>query len=150
LIGAFIVGLFAALPLWFLSTQERWVHFSGGGTPWRLMVTRWPALGTRSESFAPSWISAESVRGRRGVILWQIWIQEGNRDHGVLASRTTNGRAYPLAKDLEAARKAGTPIERELGPDATFYVAIGMLVIFAGAGVVIACGGSRSAPAGHA
>jgi hypothetical protein len=140
--GLFIVMFFAALPLWFLTTQERWVRFSGGGggdgTPWRCTVSRWPALGAEPQTFEPSSIWADRVRGRRGVELWQIHFKEAEGWRDILAGRTTNERAYRVAQDLEAARKAGVAIERELAPDATFFLAIGLVVIFAGAGVLIA------------
>jgi hypothetical protein len=37
----FTMGFFAALPLWFLSTQQGPVHLTCGGSPWRCEVSRW-------------------------------------------------------------------------------------------------------------
>ena len=136
--GLFIVMFFSALPLWFLSTQERWVQFSGGGTPWRCTVRRWPSLNSQPQTFEPSSIVADRVRGRRGVDLWQIQFKEPQGWRDILASRTTSKQAYRLAQDLDAARKAGAAIERELAPGASFYLAIALVIVFAAAGVLIA------------
>lgn len=142
--GVVIVAFFAALPTWWLSTLDGWVRLHCAGQPWRCEVTRDNLLSRRSSVFEVQrgvsvGTEVVSYKGRKSD--QYVLELDGN---AVLDSRPSYREVHGLADELNAARAAGRPFDRELEPDSIFWLAIALVVVFAGSGLVIAIGGARS------
>lgn len=136
----FAAAFFAALPLWFLSTQDGPVGFACGGTPWQCEVTHHWLWRARVERYQPTRVRTAShtisYKSRRGTA-WQLVFETKDASLEVLDSITTNEQVKDLASELEAARSRGETIARELAPDATYDLVIGLVLLFGGVGAGI-------------
>ena len=138
--AAFAASFFAALPTWYLSTQDGPVDFACGGTPWQCEVTHHWLWTARVERYQPTRVRTAShtisFRSRRGTA-WQLVFETKDAALEVLDSVSTNDSVKDVASELEAARGRGEPIARVLPPDPTYFVALGLVVLFAGVGVAL-------------
>lgn len=145
----FAALFFGALPVWWFSTLDGPVSFSCGGTPWRCEVKRWVFFETKTATYEPARISAESRRQRRRSSSdWRIvfTLPAGTSvfltDWGLEEERTT-------AEQLEAARVKGVPLLLERPASPIFWLAVILCVVFIGSGLFIVLGRSDPASIGR-
>ncbi len=143
-VGTFIAAFFAALPFWFLTTQEGKLHFKGSGNPWRCTVEREWLWKSRTDAYTPSLIysSETQLKGKgRLTRAWQLVFKQNEERHEVLASVSTDERVVELAAKLDKARADGQEIDVELPAEFTYYLALVLVFVFAACGYLIAFAG---------
>lgn len=145
----FAALFFGALPVWWFSSLDGPVSFSCAGTPWRCEVRRWVFFETKTATYEPARISAESRRQRRrSTSDWRIvfTLPAGTSvfptDWGLEDERTT-------AEQLEAARVKGEPLVLERPASPIFWLAVILCVLFIGSGLFIVLGRSDPASIGR-
>ena len=153
----FIVGFFSALPLWGLSSQQGWVTLSGtraGPTgPFQVQIVRRDAFSTSRETLDVTGALAEfrerTQRRTAGTVRFVLTTPQGRYE--VISDVVGNTQAIastlaPVevwANRINRARDSGqTRFTIEIAPELTFWVMVGLVVIFALAGLVISLGGS--------
>lgn len=130
----FIGGFFAALPLWYLSTQDGWIDVRcGSAAPWRCRVEKTNLLSTDVSTIAVERVSL----GERSAKRWRGYSVQFNGSN-VFEPRAEYATVSAMVNDLETARRAGLPFERSMPPDGQFWLAFALVVLFAGAGIGIA------------
>jgi hypothetical protein len=137
----FAASFFSALPLWFLSTLEGPVRFSGGGVPWRCTVSRWVFFETKTATYEPVKVSVEvrGVGGRGGARARQSRVMMQLPQGSVVAatawsSSDDNERA---ADELENARQRQRTVVVDRPAGGTFWSTVFLVLLFAGVGVFL-------------
>jgi len=141
-VGLFIAGFFSILPLWALSNREGWLRFHCGGSPWTCTITHRRAFSTHGEGFGPSAIdfSRSHFIDQKGYTSrhWRLLFTVDGRVTPVVTGDDEGVPMEQLARELEAARAANIPIDRELPPDWGFWLLVGVAALFACAGLFVA------------
>lgn len=144
--GLFLVGFFAALPFWFLTTQDGALHVACGGVPWQCTVTREWLWNSQRENHRPDAVRAVSTRVRfkgQSSSAWQLVFEEQGQAVAMHSGARTDRAVVALADRLEQARVARAAVDVVLEASATYYLAIALVVVFAGAGAFLAWIGGR-------
>src|SRR5262245_45635543 len=159
----FIVGFFSFLPLWGLSKQRGWVSLIGkreGPTgPFAVTVVRRNAFSTSRELLEVTGAHARLVPrsvGRRSSGDWLVFVLEmpDRRNYEVMDDLATSILFVPSVMEpiktradlINTARDTGqTSFTIDIPPDGTFWLLLGITVVFAGVGLVVALVGGGSA-----
>ena len=143
----FITCFFSALPLWFLSGlgQDGWVTFHGTpGTPYQCTVTKWNLLKHSTATYAPKQFSrGEKESTYKGRSMWEstLWI-----DGVEVLSRPSRTKVDIAVSQLQSALLDQKAIDREFEPTVFFWFSVGLVALFAAAGLFIGIfGGQRVA-----
>lgn len=141
-----VIACFAALPAWFLSTREGWIAIdcarSGDGAALACRVQERFAFGARTATYATlgANLSRRVQQDRRGTTAsYQLLLSTSDGQHAVLRDYTGNAALERVAEDLDAAvRTRAAEFHATVAPDLVFWLCVALVVVFAGAGLVIA------------
>lgn len=143
----FIVGFFAALPAWFLSTREGWVALDcsreGETAALDCTVQERLAFSSRRATYRTHGVDIKrrTQRNRRGMssTTYQLVLVTPAGEREVLRAPTDNTELPQAASELEAAlRSRAATFHAEVSPDTMFWLGLVLLVGFAGVGFSIA------------
>lgn len=146
----FIVGFFAALPAWFLSTREGWVTLDclregeGEGETAALdcTVQERLAFSSRRATYRTHGVEIKrrTQRNRRGTTstTYQLVLVTPAGPREVLRAPTDNTALPQAASELDVAlRSHAAAFHSEIAPDTMFWLGLVLLVGFAGVGLFI-------------
>lgn len=143
----FIVGFFAALPAWFLTTREGWVALdcarSDDGAALDCTVQERFAFSSRRATYRAHGVDVRrrTQRNRRGTssTTYQLVLMTPAGEREVLRAPTGNTELPQAASALDAAlRSHAATFHAEVSPDDMFWLGLVLLVAFAGVGIFIA------------
>jgi hypothetical protein len=150
----FIISFFAALPAWYLSTLEGWTVLDcvrlSPRTLLECHVFERRAFGSSSASYETLGAYAETskqfVMGRHSaghvVTLYQLVLQLPGGQQSVLRAPSPNQDVLQIAANLDAAARSDTAhFHAQIEPEPMFWLAAGLLLVFAGAGAWISYAG---------
>jgi hypothetical protein len=146
----FTMAFFAALPMWFLSTQQGPVHLECGGAPWHCQVSRWVFFETRRSSSEVTAVSLESQtkaagKGRR-LVEWrvQFTLPSGAT---VPAFDWVTEPPRALVEQLQQGAQTKSPVQADVEPGTGFWMAVVLTGLFALIGFSIPMMSGGSSPA---
>lgn len=143
----FIVGFFAALPAWFLTTREGWVALdcarADESATLDCTVQERFAFSSRRVTYRTHGVDVrrQTQRNRRGMssTTYQLVLRTPDGEREVLRTPTGNTELPQAASALDAAlRSRAATFHAEVSPDDLFWLGLVLLVAFAGVGVFIA------------
>lgn len=148
----FIVAFFSALPLYGLSSQRGWITVSGkrtGAGPFHTEIIHRDAFATRTEQLDVVGARVdfnEGGRRRAGEVVFKLETGSGSREllrevvgtHAAVPQVVASFQQY-----ADLMNSSSNEFHFELGPELTFWVMLGLVVVFAASGLLIAWGGSR-------
>jgi hypothetical protein len=153
-----VVAIFAALPAWFLSTREGWIAIecarANGGAALACRVHERFAFGARDATYPTLGAHLERTvqHDRRGATAtYQLVLVTSDGERAVLRANTGNAALAQTAAELDAAAHANAAeFHAALAPDLVFWLAVALVAVFAGAGLLIAVmRGARGRRAGR-
>jgi hypothetical protein len=149
----FLVAFFSALPLYGLSSQRGWVTVTGKrseGGAFLLEIVRRDAFSTRTEQLDVQRAHVQFIEGsprRAGQVVLTLETSSGPRElvreeAGTVAAMPEVMRS--LQQHADVINSPAAECHFELGPEPTFWVMSGLVLLFAAAGLVIAFTAGRS------
>jgi hypothetical protein len=142
----FVVGFFAALPAWFLSTREGWVALdcarAGESAELDCTVQERFAFSSRRATYRTHGadVRRRTQRNRRGTswTTYQLVLVTPAGEREVLRTSTGSTALPQAATALDAALRArAATFHAEVPPDDLFWLGLVLLVVFAGVGLLI-------------
>ncbi|XDD49434.1 hypothetical protein AB3N59_13630 [Leptospira sp. WS92.C1] len=142
----FLTLFFAALPAWFLSTLEGWIFVDCfRNKPEDILECKiLERFAFSSRSAAYTTVNARSLKNyrqdRRGrSVTYQLMLLTPGGEVQVLRSSIGNADVDRIATNLNTAIGSNTmEFHAEMAPDPLFWMAFVLLIVFAGAGILIA------------
>jgi hypothetical protein len=150
----FAMAFFAALPMWFLSTQQGPIHIECGGAPWRCEVARWVFFETRRGSYEVTAVSLDAqLRGGGRGRSYMEWRARFTLPSGTTVPAFGWVSTSPAAavERLRQAAQTKSPVQADIEPDLGFWMAVGLTALFAliGFSLPMLSGGASPASVGR-